>query len=135
MDKDEMGSVEEVAFEFKAVIMLDGWVGEDAVRGTVEEVADDRVAERLHVNADLVGPAGLDLDMSARVKGPKGVVRRSRTVTCETAERAPGSEAARRVVMRVRRMRSRAMGRLTGDVVLGEMAVDKSEVVLFEAAL
>jgi hypothetical protein len=54
----EMGGVEEVAFEVEVARE----VGDD-VGGAVEGVADDGVAEGLHVDADLVGAAGFDADL------------------------------------------------------------------------
>ena len=79
----------------------------DDVWGSVERVADDGMTQRLGVDADLVGAAGLDADLDEG-EGPYGVCGRS-TWKCETAERP----SERRVVMRVRRTGSRAMGSVT----------------------
>jgi hypothetical protein len=56
----EMGGVEEVAFEFEGGFgVVEAF---EDVRGSVEEVADDGMAEGLEVDADLVGAAGFDFD-------------------------------------------------------------------------
>jgi hypothetical protein len=60
MNEDEVRGVKEVALEFEAVVVLDGRIAEDAMGSAVEEVADDGMAKGLHVDADLVGAAGLD---------------------------------------------------------------------------
>jgi hypothetical protein len=57
VSEGEVGGVEEVAGELE----LGGEAG-DEVRGSVEGVAHDRVAERLGVDADLVSAAGFDAD-------------------------------------------------------------------------
>ena len=57
MSEGEVGGVEEVAGELQV-----GSEGGDEVRGSVEGVADDGVAEGLGVDADLVGAAGFDAD-------------------------------------------------------------------------
>ncbi len=64
----EAGGVEEVAVEFevgfeRGVGFGGGGEEGDSVRGSVEVVADDGVAEGLHVDADLMGAAGLDADL------------------------------------------------------------------------
>jgi len=66
MGEGEMGSVEEVTVE----IFLGG-KARDGMRGTVECVADDRVAEGLSVHADLVGATGFDADFD-QSKGTMG---------------------------------------------------------------
>ena len=57
----EVGGVEEVAGELEV-----GWEVGDEVRGAVEGVADDGVAEGLRVDADLVSAASLDADFDER---------------------------------------------------------------------
>ena len=57
MGEGEMGGVEEVAVKLEAG--CEAW---DEVRGAVEGVAGDGVAEGLGVDADLVGAAGFDAD-------------------------------------------------------------------------
>src|SRR5271170_4275233 len=52
-----MGGVEEVAVELEV-----GRQAGNGVGSTVERVADDGVAEGLHVDADLVGATSLDAD-------------------------------------------------------------------------
>ncbi len=92
--------------------------------GSVECVADDRVAEGLHVDADLVGAAGLDADLDEGEGAVGGLVMRSSTLTWETAERPVGAAgghagAADEVA---------GDGEVDGDVVLCEVAVDEGEV-------
>ena len=57
MSEGEAGGVEEVAVK----VELRREAGDD-VRGAVECVADDGVAEGLHVYANLMGTAGFDAD-------------------------------------------------------------------------
>jgi len=58
MNEREMGGVEEVSFELKF-----GCEARDKVRRAVEGVTDDRVAERLEMDSDLMGSAGFDADL------------------------------------------------------------------------
>jgi hypothetical protein len=55
MSEGETGGVEEVAVEVEL-----GRETGDNVGSAVERVADDGVAERLHVDANLMGAAGFD---------------------------------------------------------------------------
>ena len=57
VSEGEVGGVEEVSGELE----VGREVGDD-VRGAVEGVADDGVAEGLGVDADLMGAAGFDAD-------------------------------------------------------------------------
>jgi hypothetical protein len=66
----EVGGVEEVAGE----LQVGGEAG-DEVRGAVEGVADDGVAEGLGVDADLMGAAGFD----ANFDESEGAIRSSET--------------------------------------------------------
>src|SRR5271163_2457211 len=65
MHKDQMRGVQEVALELEHGVFLRTIfkcrVPENPMGGAVQVVADDGMAERLHVDANLVGAAGLDL--------------------------------------------------------------------------
>ena len=58
MGEGEMRGVEEVSLEVESRIEAG-----DGVRGAVERVADNGMAEGLGMDADLMGAAGLDADL------------------------------------------------------------------------
>ena len=103
------------------------------VRGAVESVADDGMAEGLKVDADLVGAAGLDANFDQR-KGPVGGgdafedldVRDGVTDAFGVGGAAGGHASAAHEVATDREV--------DGDVVLGEAAVNEGDVGLFELA-
>ena len=118
MNEGKMGGVEEVAVQAEFVASL----ATDDVRGAVESVANDRMAERLHVDSDLVGAAGLDadLDESERSIGAGNALQDFDVgdggANAFAGRAAGGHAGAANEVA--------ADGEADGDVVLGEGAVD-----------
>ena len=98
-----------VGRESRSCVLRIKQVRHERPRRAVERVADDRMSQRLHVHADLVGAPGLDAHLD------QGERRRSAwpAAPARGCARPRCGRPARRVVMRVRRTRSRAIGRLT----------------------
>ena len=106
MGEGEPGGVKEVSVEREGVLFL-----ADDVGGSVEGVADDRMTEGLEVDANLMGAAGLDADFDEG----EGAVRGGKAF--EDFDMGDGGADSLAVssaagVMRLRRTRSRPMGRL-----------------------
>ena len=129
MGEGEMGGVEEVAVE----VELPGVEAGDEVGGAVEGVADDGVAEGLHVDADLVGAAGFDADFDEGEGavgsgdafedfdvgdgGAAPSVRRAAGGHADAADEVAGD------------------GEVDGGVVFGDVAVDEGDVGFGDLAL
>ncbi len=91
----------------------------------VERVADDGVAEGLHVDADLVGAAGLDADLDegeGAVGGGEALEDGDVRDGGAAVGAAGGHAGAADEVA--------GDGEVDGDVVLGDVAVDEGEVGL-----
>ena len=126
MQKLQVGGVEEVALKLERGFMVGA--AQD-VRGAVEEVADDGVAERLQVDADLVGAAGFDLDFG-KGEGAVGCGEALEGVDVGDGGAAVGAAGRH----------AGAANEVAGDgqrdrgVVLGEVAVGEGEVGLVDLA-
>ena len=127
----EMRGVEEVAVELEFGLEVGVRFGEggeewDAVRGSVEVVADDGVAEGLHVDADLMCAAGLDADFDegeGAVGGAEALeyvdVGYGGTDAFAEGSASGHADAADEVS---------GDGEVDGDVVFCQMAVDEGDV-------
>jgi len=120
-----MGGVEEVAVQVEF-----GVEAGDDVRGSVEGVADNGVAERLHVDADLVGAAGFDADLDEGKSSIGGLDALEHSDVGEggAAIGSAGGHAGAADEVACDR-------KVDGDVVFGDIAVDESEVGLGDLAL
>ncbi len=97
--------------------------------GSVEGVADDGVAEGLHVDADLVGAAGLDADLDEG----EGTIGSSETF--EDVDVGDGGASVGAAGGHAGAADEVAGdGEVDGDVVFGEVAVDEGEVGLGDLA-
>src|SRR5580704_15835942 len=122
----QLGGVEEVAFELQAAVA--GQLTDD-VRGSVEEVAYDGVAEGLKMHADLVGAAGFDLDFDEGEEAERSGeafeyvdVRHRRSTVSPAGGHADAADQVARD------------GEVDRRVVLGEVAVGECDVGLVHLA-
>src|SRR5579871_6372585 len=129
MGEGEPGGVKEVSVEREGVFFL-----ADDVGGSVEGVADDWMAEGLEVDANLMGAAGLDADLDEgerAVRGGKAFddfdMGDGGTDTLAISRTAGGHAVATDQIAADREV--------DGGVVLGDVAVDESDVGLFDVAL
>jgi hypothetical protein len=120
-----MGGVEEVPVELE--VGREAW---DGVRGSVECVADDGVAERLSVDADLMGAAGFDADFD---EGEGAVwsgdpFENMEVTDCGASVCAAGGHAGAAEEVA-------GDGKGDGDVVFFEVAVEEGDVGFRDLAL
>jgi hypothetical protein len=125
MGEGEVGGVEEVAVELE--IRCEAG---DEVRGAVEGVANDGMAEGLRVDADLMGAAGFDLDFDER----EGAVRAGDAL--ENVNVGDGGAAVGAACGHAGAADEVASdGKGDGGVVLFDVAVDEGQVGLRNLAL
>ena len=125
MGEGEMGGVEEVAVE----LQLWGEARDD-VGGAVEGVADDGVAEGLHVDANLVGAAGFDTNLDEG-EGAVGGGQALEYVDVGDGGAAVGTAGGHAGATD----EVAGDGKVDGGVVLFDVAVDEGDVSLGDLTL